>query len=395
MPAKAEAVLALTPKTVRSLELSVAPGKAAGGIDHGGTNPRVGFFDAKGLPVLRTKAGRVLRQGLRLELPTYDRMPPGCTDPKALPAWTAAYLAEHLGPFLRTWGVTRIGYSIAGPVSRAGVVANTPQIWGPTVHNVPYRKMLEKSLGLGGGIVLGNDMWAAANDIIARGAQLKPPFEVDNFVIITVSSGIGSKVVLNGEVQLGVEGLAGEIGHLPILYPGEVIPGRRCGCGGLYCLEAGSSGNANAYRAKAAADKLLPLAAASPSGGLIRALAAISLEPGDDLDQRAREVNTAVVKAVLKGDPLAGSIVDQTIRPIARAIASLESQLNVRNFYFVGGFALALGDYFLRVLREHILRVGIIGRSAKTIMSIGRLYNVRAQDWGLRGAALAAHRQGR
>ena len=43
-------------------------------------------------------------------------------------------------------------------------------------------------------------------------------------------------------------------------------------------------------------------------------------------------------------------------------------------------------------MREHLLDVGIIGRSADDLMQIGDLYNVRGQDWGLRGAALAAHR---
>jgi predicted NBD/HSP70 family sugar kinase len=393
MAARAAGTIALNAKTARSLELTVPGERAAAAVDHGGTNPRVGFFDAGGRPVLRTGRGEVLAQGVRLEMPSHDRLPAGCPDPKELPAWTAAYLAEVLGPLLKRWGVRRLGYSIAGPVSRDGVAVKTPQIWGPTVRNVRYRRMLEKALDLPGGVVLGNDMWAAANDIMARGARQKPPFEVRDFVVITVSSGIGSKVVVDGEVQLGVEGLAVEIGHLPILYPDEIIPGRRCGCGGLYCLEAGASGNANAYRAKAAADRLLPLASALPSSRLIREIAAISLDPGEDLDQRAREVNVAVVKAALRDDPLASSIVEQTVRPIARAVASLESQLNIRNFYFVGGFALALGERFLTVLREHLLSMGIIGRSPETIVKIGRLYNVRAQDWGLRGAALAAHRR--
>jgi len=392
MARKSAGVIVLNAKTAKALELAVPGRRAAAAVDHGGTNPRVGFFDPSGRPVLRTKRGEVLTQGARLEMPSHDRLPAGCGDPRDLPAWMARYLAEVLGPLLERWGVRRLGYSIAGPVSREGVVVNTPQIWGPTVRNVPYRDMLGKALGLAGGVVLGNDMWAAASDIIARGAKQRPPLEVANFVVITVSSGIGSKVVVDGEVQLGVEGLAGEIGHLPILYPDEIIPGRRCGCGGLYCLEAGSSGNANAYRAKTAADRLLPLASASPSSALIREIAGVSLGPGEDLDQRARRINAAVVKAALASDPLASSIVDQTIRPIARAVASLESQLNIRNFYFVGGFALALGERFLTVLRQHLLRVGIIGRSAETILTMGRLYDVRAQDWGLRGAALAAHR---
>ncbi len=395
MPQTTGPAIALNAKTAKSLALTVPGDKAAAAIDHGGTHPRLGFFDRSGKPVLATAQGEVLAQGVGLELPTYDRPPAGLQSPQDLPRWHVAHLAKILGPLLRQWGVTRLGYSIAGPVSAAGCVVKTPQIWGPAVTGVCYRAMLEEALDLPGAVVLGNDMWAAANDILARGVKQKPPFDVDNFMVITVSSGIGSKVVLEGQVQLGVEGLAGEIGHLPILCSDEIIPGRRCGCGGLYCLEAGSSGNAAAYRAKCEVDRLLPLASASPSGALIKAVAAISLEPGEGLDQRVEAINKAVVRAALTDDPLASQIVDETIGPIARAVAALESQLNIRNFYFVGGFALALRDRFLTVLRRHLLRLGIIGRSPETLLSLGRLYNVEAQDWGLRGAGLAAHRDGR
>lgn len=384
--------LVLTEKTAKSLSLAVSGDKAAAGIDHGGSNPRIGFFAADGRPVLRYGRNRTLPQGIRLDLPTFERMPRGCSDPADLPEITAKQLAAQVGPLLEKWGVTRLGYAMAGPVSGKGIQVKAPAIWGPTVTNVPYRSMLEDALDLKGSVVLGNDMWAAASDIIARGPGRKPPLKVDNFVVITVSTGVGSKVVVNGEVQLGVGGLAGEIGHMPILWPDELIPGRRCGCGGLYCLEAGASGTANAYRAKTEADRLLPLAPASPSSALIKKVGGISLAPGSDLDTREKRINMAVVRAAKQGDPLALSVLHGTIRPLARAVASLESQLNIKSFYFVGGFALALGDLLLEILHEHLLEVGIIGRAPKDLLRIGRLYNVKGQDWGLRGAALAGCR---
>ena len=393
MARKPRETLFLNSKTAKSLSLSIAGEKAAVGIDHGGTNPRVGFFRRDGRPVLWIKGRRsALSEGLRLELPTFETMPRGCNDPAELPEITAKLLARLLGPLLRTWGVDRLGYSMAGPVSREGVQVKAPAIWGPTVTNVEYRAMLERELGLKDRVKLINDMSAAANDIIVRGPRQNLRLEVDNFVVITVSTGVGSKVVVDGEVELGVEGLAGEIGHMPILWPDEIIPGRRCGCGGLYCLEAGASGAANAYRAKTEADRLLPLVPASPSSALIKKIASISLAPGKDLDDREKQVNIAVVRAAKRGDPLALSILHGTLKPLARAIAALESQLNIGNFYFVGGFALALGDLLLGIMRQHLLDVGIIGRSADDLMQIGHLYNVRGQDWGLRGAALAAHR---
>lgn len=386
--------LVLSEETAKSivprLELVRARGKLLAAIDHGGTRPRFGIFDETGKPILRLQGEtRVLPGGIRLDLPTYQQMPSGLSCPKELPNYHADCLANWLKPLLSR--VDYLGYAMAGPVTEDGVQINAPNIWGPEVSNVPWRALLETRLEMPGRIALGNDMWAAANDVIARGKRQKPPYDVNNFVIITVSSGIGSKVVRNRKVDLGVDGLAGEIGHLPILWPDELIPGRRCGCGRLYCLEAGSSGNSNAYRAKTEAERLLPLINTCPSASLVRVVAAISLEEGHDLDKRVGAINGAVVRAAKRGDSLAIHILRRTIRPIARAVAVLEAQLNVCNFYFVGGFALALGELFLRTLRTEMVAMGgISGRSTSQVMALGRLYNVGAHDWGLRGAALGA-----
>ncbi|MBM3475792.1 MAG: ROK family protein [Armatimonadetes bacterium] len=375
-------------KLVPRLQLPKGVRKLAAAIDHGGTHPRFGVFDEAGEPVLKLKGEKEpLSGGLRLELPTYERMPEGLSSSTKLPKYMAEKLATWLKPVLSQ--VAWLGYAMAGPVTEDGVQVNTPNIWGPEVTNVPWQAMLERKLGMKGRVALGNDMWAAANDIIARGEKLG--YDVDNFIVITVSSGIGSKVVRNRKVDLGAGGLAGEIGHLPILWPDETIPGRRCGCGRLYCLEAGSSGNSNAHRAKTEVDRLWPQVGVAPSAELMRTINGISLEPGDDLDERMAAINEAVVEAALGGNPLGSYIIRRTVRPIARAVAALESQLNIRNFYFVGGFALALGDLLLQVLREEIIELGgISGRSAEQIQELGRLYRVTVHDWGLRGAALGA-----
>ncbi|MGQ9731187.1 MAG: ROK family protein [Candidatus Zipacnadales bacterium] len=369
-----------------------AEGPLAAAIDHGGTHPRFGVFNRLGQQLLQLKGMTPLPTGLQLELPTHERMPndPSVKSTADLPHYMADRLEEWLGPILQK--VDCLGYAIAGPVTEDGVVLNTPNIWGPQVKDVPWRDMLRQRSAMPERIVVGNDMWAAANDIIARGEKQHPPYDVDNFIVITVSSGIGSKVVRNRKVDLGVDGLAGEIGHLPILWPEEIIPGRRCGCANrLYCLEAGSSGNSNAYRAKQMAERLSHLVTTSPSGKLIETLNHINLMPGKDLDKRVEAINRAVITAAEQGDPLANEILHATLRPLARAVACLETQLNVKNFYFVGGFALEMKQRFLEILREELLALGgISGRSDEQILSLGRLYDVDVHDWGLRGAALGA-----
>jgi N-acetylglucosamine kinase-like BadF-type ATPase len=141
-------------------------------------------------------------------------------------------------------------------------------------------------------------------------------------------------------------------------------------------------------------ERLAPLTAASSSRALIEAVTAISLAPGEDLDDRVMRLNQATIGAAQEGDPLALQLLGSTLRPIARAVACVESQLNIRNFYFVGGFALHTGALFLDLLRDAIVALGgISGRRQADIRRIGALYPVETHDWGLRGVALAAHRK--
>ncbi|HJN16975.1 MAG TPA: hypothetical protein QGH10_15830, partial [Armatimonadota bacterium] len=135
--------LFLNRNTASKFTLAGSGDKAAAAIDHGGTHPRVGFFDTRGRAVLLGPDRKRLPEGVRLDLPTYKRMPKGYSDPHDLPEHTAGFLGKVLGPLLRKWGVNRLGYAMAGPVTEDGVQVVAPQIWGPSVTNVPYRKMLE------------------------------------------------------------------------------------------------------------------------------------------------------------------------------------------------------------------------------------------------------------
>jgi glucokinase len=382
----------LTAQSAPTVELSKSGDDVAIAIEHGGTRARVDFVDREGESVVSAIEGRPFSGDLETTLPNYERIGELGAEPADLPQMTVTTLRDLLGPIIDRHEIGKLGYSIAGPVTEEGVVLKGAQLWGEAVTRVPYRDLLEEELGLLRGVVLGNDMWAAAHDIMAHGANWSPPFDVESFCVITVSSGIGSKVVLKGEIELGVSGTAGEIGHMPILLPSEMIPGRECGCGGQYCLEAGSSGNANAYRANAAAESPAVRATFAPSADLIDRIRAIRLSPGPDLPDRVRAINEAIIAAAHENDPFALHVIDRTIRPIARAVAALEVQLNIESFYFVGGFALALGDTFLRILRGHIVEMGIIGRTLRQLESIGRLYEEPEHAWGLRGVGMAAHR---
>ncbi|MFQ5810259.1 MAG: ROK family protein [Armatimonadota bacterium] len=382
----------LTAQTAPTVELSKSGDDVAIAIEHGGTRARVDFVGREGESVVSAAEGQPFSGDLETTLPNYERIGELGGRPTDLPQMTVNTLCDLLRPIIDKYEIRKLGYSIAGPVTEEGVVLTGAQLWGETVRHVPYRDLLEEELGLLGGVVLGNDMWAAAHDIMAHGANWTPPFDVESFCVITVSSGIGSKVVLKGDIQLGVSGTAGEIGHMPILLREEMIPGRECGCGGQYCLEAGSSGNANAYRANAEAESPAVRATFPASRDLIDRIQGINLSPGPDLPERVLKINEAITSAAQEDDAFALRVLDRTIRPLARAVAALEVQLNIESFYFVGGFALALGDTFLRILRGHIIEMGIIGRTLQQLESIGRLYEEPEHAWGIRGVGMAAHR---
>ena len=97
---------------------------------------------------------------------------------------------------------------------------------------VPIAKKFEEALGIP--VIVTNDANAAAVGEftygVARGMK--------NFIMITLGTGVGSGIYINGQLVLGCDGLAGELGHLTVV-PG----GRTCGCGRKGCLETYCSAN--------------------------------------------------------------------------------------------------------------------------------------------------------
>lgn len=125
-----------------------------------------------------------------------------------------------------------LGLGAPGPLSSTtGVIFSAPNI--PTWHELPIAELLVKRTSLP--VFLINDADAAALGEywqgIAKGA--------DNFVYITLGTGIGSGLVLNGSLWTGTDGIGAEFGHITIDPDGP-----ECGCGNRGCLEAFASATA-------------------------------------------------------------------------------------------------------------------------------------------------------
>ncbi len=193
--------------------------KKAIGIDIGGTKISI---------VTGTDHGKILSQKI---IPTLTG---------AQTARCIENMAEEIDRLRRqTAGrIQGIGVGVPGPVDSArGVVPKSPHLKG--WEGLPLRKILQKKTGLP--IFMNNDANAAAigEKVFGQGRKKS------NFIYVTVSTGIGSGMVLNGKLFEGESFVAGEVGHMTIV-PG----GASCKCGKKGCLEAYGSGTAIARMAR-------------------------------------------------------------------------------------------------------------------------------------------------
>jgi glucokinase len=190
------------------------------GIDLGGTQLRVALVDATGSIVRRAATATDL------------------AGPTAVIAQIRRLCAEFGAPEPSPIG---IGVSAPGPLdSETGTIIAIPTL--PGWDDFPLAARLTEEFGLP--VIVENDGIAAANGEwrfgAARGAR--------HFVYVTVSTGIGGGVVVDGRLLRGRRGLAGHVGHM-IVEPG----GPRCSCGANGCFEALASGSALAAAAREAA----------------------------------------------------------------------------------------------------------------------------------------------
>jgi glucokinase len=190
--------------------------KYAIGIDIGGTKISL---------VLGTEKGKILA---RREIATGIRTKTAACI-KELVSNLRALILHACVPPKKILGV---GVGCPGPVdSSKGTLPRSPNL--PGWKGIPLRNILQKATGLP--VFLANDANAAALGEKFFGAGKK----VQDLIYITVSTGVGGGIVMNGELHEGAGCVAGEIGHM------SVVPeGRRCGCGKRGCLEAYASGTA-------------------------------------------------------------------------------------------------------------------------------------------------------
>lgn len=221
--------------------------------------------------------------------------------------------------------VVGVGIGAPGPLDTArGIVLLAPNLgW----HDVPLREAIARATGHA--TSLENDANCATLGEWWRGAARGARYVVG----ITVGTGIGGGIVLDGRLYHGAADVAGEIGHTTIAYAG-----RRCACGNDGCLEAYASGPAIAARAREA------FRAGSPS------------RLGDYVAGNLDAITAATVyQAANDGDPVALDVVTDTAKYLGTGVANIVNVLNPEIVVVQGGVTLA-GDRLFAPLRAEVAR---------------------------------------
>ena len=207
-------------------------------------------------------------------------------------------------------------------------------------------------------VVVTNDANAAAlGEKYFGGAK-----ELDNFAVLTLGTGIGLGLFINGEVVYGSNGLAGEIGHTV-----AQIDGRECGCGKFGCLET--------YIAK---DGIIRTAKErlefSSGGSLLQKLSPSDITPEE------------IFKAARKEDPVSLEVVDDVTKFLAVAISDLIHILDVPSIFLSGGIA-KNGNILKRKTDKYLKSFVLPNMRDKVELKISELNEMNGAVLGAAGLA--------
>ncbi|MCK8622117.1 ROK family protein [Prevotella sp. E13-27] len=277
------------------------------GLDLGGTNSVFGIVDSRG----EIKATTAIKTGGFDSAETYVDACINALQP----------IIEQVGG-IETIKAMGIGAPNANYYK--GTIEFAPNL--PWAHNgiVPLAQMFSDRLG-GIPVAMTNDANAAALGEMVYGVARG----MKNFIVITLGTGVGSGIVVNGQLLYGSDGFAGELGHVTMVRGEE---GRLCGCGRKGCLEAYCSATGVARTA--------------------RELLAKTTRPSLLRDIKPEDITSLEVSiAAGKGDELANEIYEFTGKMLGEACADFAAFSSPEAFIFFGGMVKA-GELIMKPIRE-------------------------------------------
>ena len=312
----------------------MAKEKCCFGVDVGGTTVKIGCFD---------KEGHLIS---KWEIPTRKE-----SQGKYILPDVAESLKERMEmDGIELENVQGIGIGVPGPVLANGTVERCVNLgWGHTDMKGILRQYFP-----GVDIAAGNDANVAALGEVWRGAGRGKK----NAVMVTLGTGVGGGVVIDGKIVSGVHGMGGEIGHIHIRDEDQDT----CNCGGHGCLEQTASATGLVREAKR-------LLAANPEN------TSSMLEYGEKLEAKD------IVACAVQGDELALKAIDTMSFYLGRALASIAMVVDPEVFIIGGGVSRA-GKFLNDKIEKYYYEYAPLTGSKSEIVTA-----LLGNDAGIYGAA--------
>lgn len=278
------------------------------GIDMGGTNTVFGIVDARGV-VLTSDSIKTRKHS---NINDYiDELHAGITR-----------LMDAIDAHDKIYG---IGVGAPNANYYTGMIEDGVNLPWPTP--VPFAQLLRDKFGIP--VAITNDANAAAIGEMTYGAARG----LKDFIMITLGTGVGSGVVVNGQLVYGHDGFAGELGHVIV----KRNNGRLCGCGRAGCLETYCSATGVARTAREF----------------------LEIREGEDSLLRAKPVDEITSKdvydAAMAGDKLAKDVFEYTGNILGEALADFTTFTAPEAFILFGGLAKS-GELLFKPVRESMER---------------------------------------
>jgi len=305
--------------------------RVAIGIDIGGTNTAIGVVDSEGNVLYERKPPMATPQ--KMENPNMtqalsDKLLGNYIEKLTVEIKTAIEMVKQMNTEIEVMG---IGIGAPNGNYYSGTIEYPPNL--PFTGVVNFTSLMQKKFPEFKHIKLTNDANAAAlGEMIYGGAK-----GMKNFAMMTLGTGLGSGLIVNGDLVYGADGFAGECGHTTV-----VPDGRVCGCGGRGHLEAYCSAT-----------------------GIKRTVYELLAKYNDSESPLANipmnEMTSKIVfDAAEKGDPVAKEVFQITGELLGRSLADTVHYLSPEAIFLFGGAA-AAGDYIFiptkASMEHHLLAV--------------------------------------
>ncbi len=281
------------------------------GVDVGGQTSKIGVVNA---------AGEILSQSV-IRSDVYG------SDADAFLAALADAIKANIADSGKEGQIKGVGVGAPNANYYTGTVSYAPNLAWAADKEVKFAEELSAKLG-GIPVTLTNDANAAAVGEMTYGVAQN----LKHFIMITLGTGVGSGIIVNGQLLYGHDGFAGELGHTKVQENG-----RLCGCGGKGCLEAYCSATGVARTAREILDT-------TEEPSLLRSL--------DNITSKD------VYDAAKEGDAVAMKIFDFTARLLGKSLANFVSFSSPQAIVLFGGLARAkefLYEPMMEAMNENLL----------------------------------------